>query len=239
MGSSMLFKSQAAATAYFDAAHRAKAEQDQPAQTAPAPAGYAAILAQIRELNDRIADEAISAKLDRMEQVSGRIFKLIEEDEAKRDAAQHVPELLPAHHPEAAGKLRQLRGGRCQRREPEPGQGQDRKRPWTASWRASEHQLDELYRTDAMDIDSDIRVMETMLRRDTASVADDFGLNGSSAVQQRMSKRKGKRSAPAFPFCACGPFPPRRGTKSALFVDGTGKMGYNVGNVTSDLFRVL
>ena len=48
-----------------------------------------------------------------------------------------------------------------------------------------EHQLDELYRTDAMDIDSDIRVMETMLRRDTASVADDFGLNGSSAVQQR------------------------------------------------------
>ena len=48
-----------------------------------------------------------------------------------------------------------------------------------------EHQLDELYRTDAMDIDSDIRVMETMLRRDTASVADDFGLNSSSAVQQR------------------------------------------------------
>ena len=48
-----------------------------------------------------------------------------------------------------------------------------------------EHQLDELYRTDAMDIDSDIRVMETMLRRDTASVADDFGLSGSSAVQQR------------------------------------------------------
>ena len=50
-----------------------------------------------------------------------------------------------------------------------------------------EHQLDELYRTDAMDIDSDIRVMETMLRRDTASVADDFGLNGGSAVQQKES----------------------------------------------------
>ena len=38
MGSGMLFKSQAAATAYFDAAHRAKAEQGQPAQAAPAPA---------------------------------------------------------------------------------------------------------------------------------------------------------------------------------------------------------
>ena len=35
-----------------------------------------------------------------------------------------------------------------------------------------------------MDIDSDIRVMETMLRRDTASAADDFGLGGA-AVQQK------------------------------------------------------
>ena len=47
-----------------------------------------------------------------------------------------------------------------------------------------EHQLDELYRTDAMDIDSDIRVMETMLRRDTSSVADDFGLGGTAAQRQ-------------------------------------------------------
>ena len=36
-----------------------------------------------------------------------------------------------------------------------------------------------------MDIDSDIRVMETMLRRDSATVADDFGLGGGTAVQQQ------------------------------------------------------
>lgn len=47
-----------------------------------------------------------------------------------------------------------------------------------------EHQLDELYRTDAMDVDSDIRVMETMLRRDTASAADDFGLGGAAVQRQ-------------------------------------------------------
>ena len=46
-----------------------------------------------------------------------------------------------------------------------------------------EHQLDELYRDAAMDIDSDIRVMETMLKRDTASAAADFGLDGATAVQ--------------------------------------------------------
>ena len=42
-----------------------------------------------------------------------------------------------------------------------------------------EHQLDELYKADAMDVDSDIRVMETMLRRDTASVEEDFGITNT------------------------------------------------------------
>ena len=42
-------------------------------------------------------------------------------------------------------------------------------------------QLDDLYRSEAMDIDSDIRVMENMLRRDTASVEEDFGLGGAAA----------------------------------------------------------
>ena len=46
--------------------------------------------------------------------------------------------------------------------------------------RGFERQLDELYRSDAMDIDSDIRVMETMLRRDHGTVADDFGLHQES-----------------------------------------------------------
>ena len=85
MGSGMLFRSQDAASAYFDAARRARAEQESPVQTAPE--GYAGILRQIRELNDRIADEALSAKLDRLEQLSGRIFKLVEENEEKRAAA--------------------------------------------------------------------------------------------------------------------------------------------------------
>ena len=184
MGSGMLFKSQAAATAYFDAAHRAKAEQGQPAQTAPAPAGYAAILAQIRELNDRIADEAISAKLDRMEQVSGRIFKLIEEDEAKRDAAgtflnYYLPTTLKLLENYASFEEAGVSGENLSQAKAKIEKTMD------SIVAGFEHQLDELYRTDAMDIDSDIRVMETMLRRDTASVADDFGLNGGSAVQQR------------------------------------------------------
>ena len=187
LGSGMLFKSQEAATAYFDAAHRAKAEQEQPRQpAAAAPEGYAAILAQIRDLNDRIADERLSAQMDRMEQVAGRIFRLIEEDENKRAAAgtflsYYLPTTLKLLEDYAAFEEAGVSGENLSQAKAKIEKTMD------SIVAGFEHQLDELYRTDAMDIDSDIRVMETMLRRDTASVADDFGLNGGSAVQQKES----------------------------------------------------
>ena len=187
LGSGMLFKSQEAATAYFDAAHRAKAEQEQPRQpAAAAPEGYAAILAQIRDLNDRIADERLSAQMDRMEQVAGRIFRLIEEDENKRAAAgtflsYYLPTTLKLLENYASFEEAGVSGENLSQAKAKIEKTMD------SIVAGFEHQLDELYRTDAMDIDSDIRVMETMLRRDTASVADDFGLNGGSAVQQKES----------------------------------------------------
>ena len=187
LGSGMLFKSQEAATAYFDAAHRAKAEQEQPRQpAAAAPEGYAAILAQIRDLNNRIADERLSAQMDRMEQVAGRIFRLIEEDENKRAAAgtflsYYLPTTLKLLENYAAFEEAGVSGENLSQAKAKIEKTMD------SIVAGFEHQLDELYRTDAMDIDSDIRVMETMLRRDTASVADDFGLNGGSAVQQKES----------------------------------------------------
>ena len=186
LGSGMLFKSQEAATAYFDAARRAKAEQEQPRQPEAAPEGYAAILAQIRDLNDRIADEHLSAQMDRMEQVAGRIFKLIEEDEDKRAAAgtflsYYLPTTLKLLENYAAFEEAGVSGENLSQAKAKIEKTMD------SIVAGFEHQLDELYRTDAMDIDSDIRVMETMLRRDTASVADDFGLNVGSAVQQKES----------------------------------------------------
>lgn len=165
MGSGMLFKSQAAATAYFDAAHRAKAEQGQPAQPAPAPAGYAAILAQIRELNDRIADEAISAKLDRMEQVSGRIFKLIEEDEAKRDAAgtflnYYLPTTLKLLN---AYDRMSGTGVSGENIDTTLAKVEGMMRTIVAAF---EKQLDSLYGAEALDISTDITVLENMMARE-------------------------------------------------------------------------
>ena len=184
MGSGMLFKSQAAATAYFDAAHRAKAEQEQPQQpAAAAPEGYAAILAQIRDLNDRIADETLSIKIDRIERVSGRIFKAIEDDPGKKDAAgtflnYYLPTTLKLLENYADFEEAGVSGENLSQAKSRIAATMDN---IVAGF---EHQLDELYRTDAMDVDSDIRVMETMLRRDTASAADDFGLGGAAVQRQ-------------------------------------------------------
>ena len=181
MGSGMLFRSQDAASAYFDAARRARAEQESPVQTAPE--GYAGILRQIRELNDRIADETLSAKLDRLEQLSGRIFKLVEENEEKRAAAStflnyYLPTTLKLMENYANFEEAGVSGENLSQAKAKIEKTMD------SIVAGFEHQLDALYRTDAMDIASDIQVMETMLRRDTASVADDFGLGGGSAVQQ-------------------------------------------------------
>ena len=181
MGSGMLFLSQDAASVYFDAARRARAEQESPVQTAPE--GYAGILRQIRELNDRIADEALSAKLDRLEQLSGRIFKLVEENEEKRAAAStflnyYLPTTLKLMENYANFEEAGVSGENLSQAKAKIEKTMD------SIVAGFEHQLDALYRTDAMDIASDIQVMETMLRRDTASVADDFGLGGGSAVQQ-------------------------------------------------------
>ena len=182
LGSGMLFRSQAAATAYFDKARQMQ-QPEEPAVQPQAAEGYAGVLRQIRELNDRIADEALSAKIDRIEQVSGRIFKAIEDDPAKKGASgtflnYYLPTTLKLLENYADFEEAGVSGENL-------SQAKSRIEATMDSIVVGfEHQLDELYRTDALDIDSDIRVMETMLRRDTASVADDFGLGGAAAQRQ-------------------------------------------------------
>ena len=144
--------------------------------------GYEGMLLAIRRANDRIDDEVLSAKIDRLETVTGQIFKVIQEQPAKKNQAStflnyYLPttqKLLDSYADfEEAGVS---------------GQNLDQAKSRIADTMDNiiagfEHQLDALYQDAAMDIDSDIRVMETMLRRDTATAADDFGLDGGTAVQ--------------------------------------------------------
>lgn len=185
-GNDMLFRSQAAANEFF-AARRAgeaakAADAAKAATSAPHVDGYAGMLLAIRRANDRIDDEVLSGKIDRLETVTGQIFRVIQEKPGKKEQAStflnyYLPttqKLLDSYADfEEAGVS---------------GQNLDQAKSRIEETMDNiiagfEHQLDELYRDAAMDIDSDIRVMETMLRRDTATAADDFGLSGGTAVQ--------------------------------------------------------
>ena len=180
IGHGMVFRSQAAATDYFQGQKR----QTAPVMPAQTEEGYSGMLRQIRRANDRIADPVLTAKITRLEDVAGKIFRIIEKEPAKKNKAStflnyYLPttqKLLDAYAEfEEAG----VSGENLTQAKAKIEQTMDNV---VAGF---EHQLDELYHAEAMDIDSDIRVMETMLRRDSGSAAEDFGLGGY-AVQEEM-----------------------------------------------------
>ena len=162
--------------------------ETQAAQTPPAPKeaeeGYSGILRKIRRANDDIADPVLSAKIDRLEEVTAKIFRAVEEDPQKRGKIDtflnyYLPttqKLLDSYAEfESAG----VEGENLRQAKSRIEATMD------AIVKGFEHQLDELYKADALDVDSDIRVMEHMLRRDTATTEDDFGLSGGTAAQSR------------------------------------------------------
>ena len=143
--------------------------------------GYSGILRNIRRANDRIADPVLSAKIDRLEEVTSKIFQAVEADPKKRSSIDtflnyYLPTTQKLLDSYAEFEATGVEGANL-------GQAKDRIEKTMDSIVAGfEHQLDELYKMDAMNVDSDIRVMETMLRRDTATVEKDFGLGTAPAA---------------------------------------------------------
>ena len=183
----MLFRSHADRVEFYEAQRRAmqlereaKAKQQKTAYAVQAQ-GYDAMIANIRRANDRIEDDVLSEKIDRLEHITRCIFKVIENEPAKKEKANtflnyYLPttqKLLDSYADfEEAG----ISGENLNQAKARIEKTMDN---IVAGF---EHQLDELYRTAAMDVDSEIRVMETMLRRDSASAEKDFGLDGGTAV---------------------------------------------------------
>ena len=144
--------------------------------------GYAGALRAIRSANDRIADPVLSEKIDHLETVAGKIFREVEEHPEKQQQAAtflnyYLPTTLKLLDSYAKFEEAGIEGENLSRAQERIEETMD------ALIKGFDKQLDDLYRNDAMDIDSDIRVMENMLRRDTASVEDDFGIGGA-AVQR-------------------------------------------------------
>ena len=176
-GRGMFFRSAEAFAEYAE--EKSRRENVTPKE---ANEGYAGALRAIRAANDRIADPVLSEKIDHLELVAGKIFREVEEHPKKqRQAATflnyYLPTTLKLLDSYAKFEEAGIEGENLSRAQERIEETMD------ALVKGFDKQLDDLYRSEAMDIDSDIRVMENMLRRDTASVEEDFGLGGA-AVQR-------------------------------------------------------
>lgn len=165
-----------------DAAQRYTKEKAEKENLTPKEAneGYAGALRAIRYANDRIADAELSKKIDHLETVTGRIFREVEAHPEKQAQATtffnyYLPTTLKILNTYAEFEDAGIRGENLQKARERIEATMD------TLIRAFDKQLDDLYRNEAMDIDSDIRVMENMLRRDISSVEEDFGLGGAAA----------------------------------------------------------
>ena len=160
--------------------------EEHPAPRAPTPEevgeGYSGILRDIRRANDQIADPVLSAKIDKLENIVGRILRAMEEDPEK---AKRMDTFMTYYLPTTQKLLDSYARFEAAGVEGENLRESKQKIASTMDMilQGFSRQLDELYKADAMDVNSDIRVMETMLKRDAGSASDDFGLGGS-AVQK-------------------------------------------------------
>ncbi|MBR3560955.1 MAG: 5-bromo-4-chloroindolyl phosphate hydrolysis family protein [Oscillospiraceae bacterium] len=177
-GRGILFRSADAYQRYLT--ERTKKENLTPKE---ATEGYSGALRAIREANDRIPDPVFSEKLDRMETVAGKIFREVEDHPEKLKQAStffdyYLPTTLKllstySEFEEAGIEGENLRSAKARIESIMDNLLEN-----------FEKQLDELYRSEALDVDADIRVMESMLNRDLSSVERDFGLGGTAVVQR-------------------------------------------------------
>ena len=151
----------------------------QPKKSAPAPAPkpqpaaedeYAALLRQLREVNDAIPDPVMSQKISRLEEVSERIFALAQKDPDKKAQLQkfmnyYLPTALKLLNTYASLSRQAVEGTNIT----EAKHSIERSMDLLVT--AFENQLDKLFQADALDVNADIAALEGMLNLD--------GLTGS------------------------------------------------------------
>lgn len=149
--------------------HESRREEAPPQETAKqAEAREDDILRQIRQVNDDIPDEVMSAKIDRIEEITRKILTY---QKAHPDREAQLRSFLNYYLPTTLKILRayaQL-----------DAQGIEGENISAAKARIEgmmdqvvagfEKQLDKLFRDDAMDITSDVEVLENMLKKDGLS----------------------------------------------------------------------
>ena len=134
-------------------------------EEAPAPQASDDVIVQIRALNDAIDDPGVSAQIERIEALTASILDTVRQrPERAEDARRFVSYYLPV-------TLKLLESYRLMEKQSYQGQTiQSSRGQIEAALKklvfAIEQQQDRLFRAEAMDVDAEISVLETMMRSD-------------------------------------------------------------------------
>lgn len=129
------------------------------------------LLRQLREVNDAIPDPVMTSKIDRLEQLSTRIFALAQQDPGKKAQLQkfmdyYLPTALKLLNTYASLSEQDVQGQNIT----EAKQSIERSMDLLVT--AFENQLDKLFQSDALDVTADIAALKGMLNLDGLTDSD-------------------------------------------------------------------
>ena len=149
--------------------------REEPVQETPqeAAAREDDILREIRQVNDEIPDEIMSAKIDRIEEITGKILRYQKEHPNKEGQLRtflnyYLPTTLKILRAYAQLDAQGIEGQNISAAKKRIEDMMDQ----VVS--GFEKQLDKLFQDDAMDITSDVEVLENMLKKD--GLSDEGGI---------------------------------------------------------------
>jgi len=156
-----------------------EAMEREPVSNVSGAGEYTDLLGQIRALDEEIRDEEVSRRIRRIETVTGKIFKAVEEHPEKKP---QIKSFMSYYLPTTLKLLRSYSTFEKQEVEGENIRAAKENISGILDTLAAgyEQQLDKLFQADAMDISADIDVLETMMKRDGLSA------DGSGIGQTRM-----------------------------------------------------
>lgn len=139
-------------------------KKETPKET-PVEDRYDAILREIRQLDDDIADEAVSERIVKIEDITSKIFKIVKErPEKESEIKTFMSYYLPT-------TLKLLRSYSLFEKQGVKGENIDStladiERILDTLVQGFSQQLDQMFRSDALDISTDIEVLESMMQQD-------------------------------------------------------------------------
>ena len=142
-----------------------KRQQSEPVRSSADSENFEAKLREIRELNEAIEDPAVSERIDRIGELTASIFRVVRE---KPEHAEEVRKFMNYYLPTTLKLLKSYSLMEKQSYQGENIQSSRKKIEDVLDTlvHAFEQQQDRLFRTEAMDVDADISVLETMMASD-------------------------------------------------------------------------